>query len=130
MCKKILVVDDDICARDVISKAITRKFHLDIMYAESVDEALNLVNTIEFCSVITDISLPGKSGHHLVHYLIEKDIPVVVVTGYSPNMVFVDKRVKACFYKPINWDNFALTLKEMCKIQDIKEEEEVEEAYT
>lgn len=123
MCKKILIVDDDADFRFMLARKIKSDFNLDVEFAENVKEALVLIDNVEYSCVITDISLPIKSGHHIVRYVLNRNIPVIVVTGYSPNMMYIDRRVQAYFQKPINWDNFELTIKELCKIQDRKQEE-------
>lgn len=123
MCKKVLIVEDFEEQRFLISRIITKRFNLEPVEAGSAEEALAMLDTFEFCCVITDISMPTKSGHHVVRYAISKDIPVIVTTGYQPNMSYIDKRVFAAFLKPINWDNFEATLKELCRIQDLKEVE-------
>lgn len=123
MCKKVLIVEDFDEQRFLIERMINKKFNLEYMGVASADEALALLDTFEFYCVITDISMPFKSGHHVVRYAIKKGIPVIVTTGYEPNMSYVDKKAFACFLKPINWDNFEATLRELCKMQDLKEVE-------
>ena len=123
MCKQILLVDDDPHMVPVVKGFLRSKFNIEVDYSESVYEAIRKISMFEYCAVITDISMPGQSGHVLIDYLINKQIPVIVITAHSRNIALIDKRVKAFFQKPIDKDLFCETIQQLCKIQDLKYEE-------
>ena len=125
MCKQMLFVDDDPLMLPIIKSFIRSKFNIDIEYSDSVYDAIRKISLFEYCAVVTDISLPGQSGHVLVEYCLNKKIPVIVVTAHSKNIALVDKRVNAFFQKPIDKDAFCNTLENLCKIQDLKYETSV-----
>ncbi len=125
MCKQILFVDDDPLMLPIINSFIRSKFNIEVEYSDSVYGAIRKISMFEYCAVVTDISLPGQSGHVLVDYCINKNIPVIVVTAHSRNIALVDKRVSAFFQKPIDKDAFCNTLKNLCKVQDLKYEDAI-----
>lgn len=121
MCNRVLIVEDNDSSAALFARIVTKYFNFEVDIARTVEEALLLINQIQYCLVISDISLPIRSGHEIVNRCIDGDIPVIVVTAYMPNMVFVDKRVKGCFYKPIDISLFKETIKNVVKKQDLKE---------
>jgi len=123
MCKQILFVDDNPLMFPIIKSFIKQKFNIEVDYCDCVQDAIRKISMFEYCAVVTDISLPGQSGHVLVDYLINKKVPVIVVTAHPRNIALVDKRVNAFFQKPIDKDSFCNTLRNLCKIQDLKYEE-------
>lgn len=125
MCKKILIVDDDEITTEIIAREIRKNFNVEHDIVYDAFEALRMIDTFQYCMVITDISLPGKSGHDIVRMCIDKSIPVMVITAYDPNMIFVDKKVNAYLAKPLDFDQLKTSIQGMLKVQDIKEIEYV-----
>lgn len=121
MCNRILIVEDDEVQVYFLKKAIGKYFNVDIENIDNTNDALKMLDLFVFCLVITDISLPGKSGHEIVSKCLENKIPVIVITAYLPNMTFIDERVRACIHKPIDLDQLMETMKGIIKIQDLKE---------
>lgn len=125
MCKKILIVDDDENTSMIIGREIMKYFNVDYDTAYDVFEALRMINTFQYSIIITDISLPVKSGHEIIRICIERNLPIMVVTAYNPNLIFIDKRVNACLTKPIDFDQLHQSIKGILKVQDLKELEYV-----
>jgi DNA-binding NtrC family response regulator len=80
----ILVVDDDVAIRTLITKFYERSGYTAVSVG-SGEEALAVLEQrdIDFC--ITDINLPGMNGTELVAKMKENfpDVPIMAITGYS-----------------------------------------------
>jgi CheY-like chemotaxis protein len=76
----ILIVDDEKRMRDVLNEVLAN--HL-CYQASTVDEGVALLEKIPFDIVLTDISLPGKSGMELLGLVRQSqpDTPVIVISG-------------------------------------------------
>ncbi|MEJ2045863.1 MAG: sigma-54 dependent transcriptional regulator [Reinekea sp.] len=89
---KILIVEDDTNLREAVSD--TLQLHgFDVVEAQSGEDAIPLLKTelIEF--IISDVSMPGMSGHDLLDYVRQNlpQIPMLLVTAYAA----VDRAVDA-----------------------------------
>ncbi len=76
----ILIVDDEKKMRDLLYEVLAN--HL-CYQASTVNEAVALLEKISFDVVLTDISLPGKSGMELLGLirLRQPDTPVIIISG-------------------------------------------------
>ncbi|NQT94175.1 MAG: diguanylate cyclase [Lentisphaerae bacterium] len=82
---RILVVDDEAPIRDVVS-LILRKGGYTVSSTASADDALKQIkdNPDAYNVLLTDISLPEKTGIELLHDLSDEDSLVkIVMTGYA-----------------------------------------------
>jgi CheY-like chemotaxis protein len=62
----ILIVDDDIVDRELITRTLRRSnISSDITGVESVDEALEQLKKMEFDAVLLDYNLPKRNGIEL-----------------------------------------------------------------
>jgi two-component system, NtrC family, response regulator AtoC len=79
---RILVVDDDLSVAQVIARMAEELGHTAAV-AGSVDEALGRLARASFDVVLTDLSMPGRSGLDLLKNVqVESpEIPVVLITG-------------------------------------------------
>ena len=83
---KILVVDDDIAARDLAVRSL-ESCKLPILVAENGYEALHLLTKHpEIALVVLDLVMPGQDGVKTFAEIkkTNKSLPVIVVTGYPP----------------------------------------------
>lgn len=81
----VLVVDDEAPIRDVVS-LILRKGGFTVTATPSADDALSRIKSSPglFNVLLTDISLPEKTGIELLHDLSDEDSLVkIVMTGYA-----------------------------------------------
>jgi len=76
----ILIVDDEKKMRELLNDVLAN--HL-CYQASTVNEAVALFEKIPFDVVLTDISLPGKSGMELLGLIRQSqpDTPVIVISG-------------------------------------------------
>ena len=79
---RILVVDDELYIRDVISRWLTARGY-ECHTASNADEAWDMIESTPFSLVVTDIMMPGKSGIELLSSLRKqyRDIAVIMVTA-------------------------------------------------
>ena len=85
--RDVLVVDDDIDARDVIA-AMLRTFGARVAAAASVRDAMQISTKQKFAVILTDIAMPVEDGFNLVRRLRESkgpnvETPVVAVTALT-----------------------------------------------
>lgn len=90
--KNILFVDDEQNIREGLNRMLrTQQKVWDISFADSVDEALNILSDKRIDAVVTDISMPGKDGFELIRSIRNgngiEDTPVVILTGLNDRML-------------------------------------------
>ena len=79
---KILVVDDEVQLRELISKVLSMKGY-EVTTAPRVDQALVAMTKEVFDLVLTDVNMPEESGLSLVKKIrkIQNKTPLVVYSG-------------------------------------------------
>jgi DNA-binding NtrC family response regulator len=80
----ILVTDDEKTCRDSIQKVLEKEGHA-VEGAESVDRALQMLDSRSFDLIVCDYRMPGKSGIDLLEELAKRrsDIPVIMMSAYA-----------------------------------------------
>jgi signal transduction histidine kinase/CheY-like chemotaxis protein len=82
---RILLVEDEVGVRAVISEVLRRRGHV-VVEADSAEMALKVFGQDrDFDLLLSDITLPGKSGLDLVDELLlhKPDLPVLLSSGYT-----------------------------------------------
>jgi CheY-like chemotaxis protein len=83
---KVLVVDDDEDARDLISTTM-RHAGAQVMSASSADEALQLLESAEPDVIVSDIAMPNGTGYDLVRQVRATPrlarIPAIALTAFG-----------------------------------------------
>ncbi len=94
--KKILVVDDYIASREMISEALGQSGSYEIREAEDGFKALQLFQQEHFDLVISDIMMPGMSGMELLKRIAEinPDTAVIMITAYPETTLTVSAMKK------------------------------------
>ena len=89
--KKILVVDDYIASREMISEALSQSGSYEIREAEDGFEALRMFQQEHFDLVISDIMMPGMSGMELLKRIseINPETAVIMITAYPETTLTV-----------------------------------------
>jgi len=90
----ILVVDDDTDFLEGIIRHLTKHFtHIKVIGSSSGKEALSILQTREIGVMLTDLRMPGMSGHDLLAKGIEINphLCVIMVTGFAT----IENAVKA-----------------------------------
>lgn len=81
---KILIVDDEPDLLELLELTLSR-MGLDTTRAESVAEAVRLLDRDQFDLCLTDMRLPDAEGLRVVEHINQKglDVPVAVITAYG-----------------------------------------------
>jgi len=86
MAKKVLVVDDSIVVRQMVSFLLTREGYV-VIQAVDGNDALMKLNTDNIAMVITDLNMPGMDGIEFIKKIRKatayKFMPVVMLTTQS-----------------------------------------------
>ncbi len=89
--KRILVVDDYIASREMISEALGQSGTYEIREAEDGFKALQMFQQEHFDLVISDIMMPGMSGMELLKRIseINPETSVIMITAYPETTLTV-----------------------------------------
>ena len=86
MKKKILIVDDEFQAREIITTMLEENDHIPLT-AKDGEEALKIINKEAPDLIILDVLMPAKSGIKLFRELKTaeslKNIPVIICSGVA-----------------------------------------------
>ena len=116
--KKILVVEDDEVARELMRMALERRGYHVIMAEDGIqgyDRAVSARPDL----IITDIKMPAADGIHLVRRVRDTPelaaTPILVTTGFGSGSATFALGQGATAYepKPINPENFLTTVKRL-----------------
>ncbi|HEX9399770.1 MAG TPA: HD domain-containing phosphohydrolase [Anaeromyxobacter sp.] len=88
---KILIVDDDVSVRDVIT-VLLREEGYACTAVSSVEAALDAVRHAQFSLVISDVRMPGRDGFWLLERMRDAhpDTAVVMLTAYGDTEAAVE----------------------------------------
>jgi CheY-like chemotaxis protein len=116
--KKILVIEDDEVARELMRMALERRGY-DVMVAEDGLQGYEQAVKMRPHLIVTDIKMPAADGVHLVRRVRDTpelaEIPIVVTTGFGTgSATFALAQGATAFEpKPINPENFLATVKRL-----------------
>lgn len=81
--KKMLVIDDEEAILEFLKETLSPFF--DVRTATSAEDAINILQQESFTIIVTDITLPGKSGIEIAEEArkIKPDIKIVFTSGFS-----------------------------------------------
>jgi DNA-binding response OmpR family regulator len=122
---KILLVDDDKVSGKSLDKRLTQK-GFSCVYVESGNDALEVIETINFDLVLLDIVMPNISGMEVLQKLRMKynsfELPIIMVTAKGDASNVVDAlRMNANDYltKPVNIDVAIARINTQLKIKEL-----------
>ncbi|MBC7911060.1 MAG: response regulator [Pyrinomonadaceae bacterium] len=116
--KKILVVEDDEVARELMRRALERRGYHAITAEDGIrgyELAVQMLPDL----IITDINMPGADGVHLVRRVRDTeaiaDVPIVVTTGYGTGNAAFSLSQGATAYepKPLDPQSFLSTVERL-----------------
>lgn len=117
--ERILFVDDEEMIVE-LSEIMLQALGYQVKGTKGALEALKEFRRSpdEFDLVITDMTMPGMTGHRLAKELmaIRPDIPVILCTGYSPMISeteTIGMGIRKCLHKPFTKDHIALAIREV-----------------
>ena len=111
----ILVVDDDMDAREIFSAVIAYHGGL-VRTVPTARHALRLLRFMRPDVIVSDISMPNQSGLWLVRRLRQRGdtIPMVAVTAYAtPPAVLLQAGFDVAFEKPVDHGRLVQTLRDL-----------------
>ena len=102
----VLVVDDDVTIREMISKILSRNGY-QVVLASDGFEALNLLEQDQIKIVITDMKMPEMDGMELIQLISKNypDIKIIVMTAFDDIYTIKDAIMKGAdeyITKPFN----------------------------
>ncbi len=111
---KILLVDDDPDLIEVFKEGL-EDLSFEVHCAADADSADALMASKNFDCLITDISMPGRSGVEMVSSIRAKgnEIPVFIITGYLDysREKLNALKPKAIIFKPFDVEEAAVLIK-------------------
>ena len=87
--KRILVVDDHPMTREGIAQWLRLESDFDVCYeAENASQAIEAIVSMRPDIVLTDITLPGRSGLELIKdiHAVRPDLPVLVISMHDESL--------------------------------------------
>jgi DNA-binding NtrC family response regulator len=110
---RILIVDDDRDARELIGQVLVEAGYLVEVAADGFEAMAKLPCALPDL-VLTDLRMPGMHGVDLAQRIRrESDVPVVLTTGNETFDLCTDSEAYgavACLLKPINLDDLLWTI--------------------
>jgi DNA-binding response OmpR family regulator len=82
---KVLLVEDDKLAADLIEDQLVELGHSDIVRVETVEAALTLLRRFQPALAVLDANLRGVPAHAVATRLRAAGVPFIVSTGYDPS---------------------------------------------
>jgi len=119
---KVLVIDDEPDLLELLELTLSR-MGLDTIRAESVAEAVRLLDREPFDLCLTDMRLPDGEGLRVVEHINQKglDVPVAVITAYgSAENAVAALKAGAFDYlaKPVALEQLRALVKQALKVPD------------
>ena len=123
---RILVVDDEPNQLVTLSRILARQGH-DVLTAENVAEALDLLDHEPVDLMITDLNMPGMDGMALLREIADRKIrpSTVVLTGYGTIQSAVDAMKQGAadyLIKPCNPDELKLVVERQLEMRELRRE--------
>jgi PAS domain S-box-containing protein len=127
----ILYVEDNRLSRET-SLTLFEDFFREIVVAVNGKDGLDKFINSKVDLIITDISMPKMNGLEMIREIrtIDKDIPILVLSASSDYQYFSESitlGVDGFLLKPINIQQFILTLQKITEKIDLKREAEKSE---
>ncbi|MDD3250290.1 MAG: sigma-54 dependent transcriptional regulator [Smithellaceae bacterium] len=124
---KILIVDDEINLRFVLSAMLKKEGYAVVSAADGL-EALQILKTDRIDVVVTDLKMPRLDGMGLLNRITEKfpEVPVIIITAYGTVATAVEALKKGALdyiTKPFELDDLKHVISKAVKTRTLKESE-------
>ena len=122
----VLIVDDEVELRNAIGGYLTEEGY-EVQSASSGEEALDLVKTVPFDILITDMKLPGIDGTSVLQeaLVLYPELIGIVITGYGTVENAVQAMKKGAYdylAKPFQLVEISLVVKQALERRRLREE--------
>ncbi|HEY8203354.1 MAG TPA: response regulator [Pyrinomonadaceae bacterium] len=120
---KILVIEDDDVARELMRMALEARGH-EVSVAENGVQGYDTALFMKPDLIITDIQMPGADGVHVVRRVRDtpslQDVPILVTTAFGTGTATFSLQAGADAYepKPLNPKNFLATVERLLATRD------------
>ncbi len=101
---RILVVEDEAMAADLISVKLEEQGATVVGPSNSVDSALRKLETDRIDFALVDMVLRDRPADPLFQALAGRDIPHIVITGYAALPTNAPESAVLQIMKPIQWE--------------------------
>jgi len=126
---KILVVDDELFYRELVSDVLQKAKH-DVVLASSGKEALNIVAKFrDIDIVLTDVVMPDMNGLVVLSRIQKKDasIPVIMLSAHEDHRIVLQSLKRGAFdyqKKPISQQELVHSVDRALKFRALQAEKE------
>ncbi|MBX9704000.1 MAG: response regulator [Silvanigrellaceae bacterium] len=128
--KRLLIVDDSDFDRQILSKALAKKFNFKVFEAKNGEECLEFLEKNEVDLVIMDILMPGALGTEVLLKIREKfnpiDLPIIMITAQEDDVTAMVQCLQLgandFIKKPLNFDIALSRLTTLLKLSDLSKE--------
>lgn len=114
--RTILAVDDEPSILEWLARSLD-VFHYDVLPADTVPLACNVLRSARVDALILDVRMPGHSGLEVLEFVRSSgrmDLPVIILTGVSSLTAEEEEIIRRhrayVFYKPEGVDELVATL--------------------
>lgn len=127
--RNILIVDDEESLRLTFEMFLHREGYTNVHTAATLKQALELIQTLTFDLIISDIVLEGDKGTDLLRHIRETGIncPVVMITGF-PNLDSASEAVRYGAFdyisKPVNKEKLLKLVHQALKYRELELEKQ------
>lgn len=125
----ILIVDDEESLRLTFQMFLNRAGYDNVQVAETLEQAVGLLNRYPFDLIISDIVLGAEKGTDLLRHIRETGIncPVVMITGF-PNLDSASEAVRFGAFdyiaKPVNKEKLLKIVSQALKYRELELEKQ------
>ena len=123
---KVLVVDDDLDIRSILSDFLPGEGYR-VLLAENGEEAIDLAKRENPQAILLDVRMPGIDGVETCRRLKAEEktkfIPVIMITAYTDNkMDAIDAGADDFVYKPLDLLELSIRIKSILRMRYLNNE--------
>jgi putative two-component system response regulator len=130
MSRKVLFVDDEARVLNGLRRLLSdRTDDWELLFANSVDEALEVLRSGGIDTVVSDIQMPGKDGFVLLKTVRQmdgvRDVPIVILTGGAQTDLkrrALDLGATDLLTKPVESDDLVARLRNTLQLKAYQDE--------
>lgn len=130
---QVLIVDDDEALLQALPDTLRLRLpQVRVEACDSAQAALARIRSNTYHAIISDLKMPGMDGLALLHELrqLHPHTPLLLITGLGEEQM-TSQAVKAGVYdfirKPIDRDEFVLSIQRALEVQSLRRQVEVQE---
>lgn len=91
----IVIADDSLLARKVLTKALPPDWDVEISYASNGEEALQLSRAKRAAILFLDLTMPGLTGYQVLEAIRREDLNSLVIVVSADVQPLAQERVRA-----------------------------------